>query len=82
MDLPVPAEIDWKKFLDPFPFHLIFNEDRTPEALISRIQQLTPSSPNQWLYGRIPYIVQSCQQISLLIQQLETFFQALGFRGL
>ena len=77
-ELPIPAEIDWKGLLDPFPFHLVFEEDRTPEALMERIQQLTPGEPNYWLY-RIPYIIQSCRQVSLLIQQLETFFQTLGF---
>ena len=80
-ELPIPAEIDWKGLLDPFPFHLAFEEDRTPEALMEWIQQLTPGEPNHWL-NRIPYIIQSCCQVSLLIQQLETFFQTLGFRGL
>jgi len=77
-DLPTFTEIDWKGLTDPFPFHLVFEEDRTPEALINRIQQLTPGEPNLWIY-QLPYIIRSCRQISLLIQQLETFFQALRF---
>jgi hypothetical protein len=79
--LSAPTQIDWEAMLDPFPFHLVFEEDRTPEALISRIQQETPGIPNEWIY-RIPHIWQCSRQLSLLIQQLETFFQTLGFRGL
>ena len=81
INLPAPAEVDWDSLLDSVPFHMIFSEDRTPEALLNRIQMLTPGVPNLWM-NRVPYIIQSCRQISLLIQQLETFFQTLGFRGL
>ena len=79
--LSAPTQIDWEAMLDPFPFHLVFEEDCTPDTLISHIQQETPGIPNEWIY-RIPHIWQCSRQLSLLIQQLETFFQALGFRGL
>jgi len=81
INLSAPAEVDWDSLLDSVPFHMIFSKDRTPEALLNRIQLLTPGVSNLWM-NRVPYIIQSCQQISLLIQQLETFFQTLGFRGL
>jgi len=76
INLPAPAEVDWDSLLDLVPFHMSFSKDRTPEALLNCIQLLTPGVPNLWM-NQVPYIIQSCRQISLLI--LETFFQTLGF---
>ncbi len=78
---PTPTQLNWRELLDPFPFHLIFEDAPTPEALVNHIQQLTPGTPNQWI-SQVPHILQCSRQLSLFIQQLETFFQTLGFCGL
>jgi len=49
INLPAPAEVDWDSLLDSVPLHMIFSEDRTPEALLNDIQLLTPGVPNLWM---------------------------------
>ncbi len=78
---PTPTQLNWRELLDPFPFHLVFEDAPTPEALVNHIQQLTSGTPNQWI-SQVPHILQCSRQLSLFIQQLETFFQTLGFCGL
>ena len=82
-EVPFPAltQINWTEILDPFPFHLVFDETPTPEEPITLIQKGTPGIPNEWIY-HIPHLLQCSRQLSLLIQQLKLFFQTLGFRGL
>jgi len=50
------AQINWREILDPFPFHLVFEDTPTPDELISCIQQATPGTPNIWIH-QIPHIL-------------------------
>ena len=73
--LPIDDDIDWATITHPFDYRDIFYGE-SPRQILERVEP-----ENSWSH-HLYYLINCRRQINMLMEIFESFFRAIGFRGL